>query len=113
MEDIAPQVEGPVSPLVFELSKNTVIFYAVFGLRDEAKNEQVPEFAAQLQAKTTEETYPLKILKRNDIRTNQNNTLVLELELTPVPSGNYVLEISVVRSDHSESQVYSQDIFIS
>lgn len=113
LEDIAPQVEGPVSPLVFELSKDTVIFYAVFGLRDEAKNEQVPEFAAQLKSKTTEETYPLKILKRNDIRTNQNNTLVLELELTPVRSGNYVLEISVVRSDHSESQVYSQDIFIS
>ena len=113
LEAIAPQVEGPVSPLVFELSKDTVILYAVFGLRDEAKKEQVPEFAARLKHKTTEETYPLKILKRNDIRTNQNNTLVLELELTPVPSGNYVLEISVVRSDHSESQVYSQDIFIS
>lgn len=113
LEAIAPQVECAVSPLVFELSKDTVILYAVFGLRDEAKNEQVPEFAARLKHKTTEETYPLKILKRNDIRTNQNNTLVLELELTPVPSGNYVLEISVVRSDHSESQVYSQDIFIS
>ncbi len=113
LEAIAPQVKGPVSPLVFELGRDTEILYAVFGLRDEAKNEEVPEFVARLKHKTTEETYPLKILKRNDIRTNQNNTLVLELELIPVPSGNYVLEIFVVNSDHSESQVYSQDIFIS
>ncbi len=112
LEAIAPQVDGPVSPLVFELSKDTAILYAVFGLRDKEKNEQVPEFVARLRHKTTEEIYPLKILKRNDILTNQNNTLVLELELTPVPSGNYVLEISVVRSDHSESQVYSQEVLI-
>ncbi len=113
LEAIAPRVEGPVSPLVFELSKDTSIVYAVFGLWNKEKNEEIPEFSARLKSKTAEETYPLKTLKRNDIRTNQNNTLVLELELTPVPSGNYVLEISVVGSDHSESQVYSQDVFIS
>ena len=112
LEAIAPQVEGPSSPLVFELSRDTSILYAVFGLENEVKDEQVLEFAARLKSKTTDETYLLKILKRNDIRTDQNNTLVLELELTPVPSGKYILEISVKGSDFSGSQVYSQDVFI-
>lgn len=112
MEAIAPQIEGPVSPLVFELNRDTSIIYAVFGLGNKAKDKQVLKFAAQLKSNTTGEIHALKISKRNDIRTVQNNSQVLELELIPVLPGEYVLEISVVGTDNSESQVYFQEVFI-
>ncbi|MCJ7579574.1 MAG: VWA domain-containing protein [Candidatus Aminicenantes bacterium] len=112
MEAIAPQVAGPVSPLVFELNKDTPIFYAIFGLGDKVEDKQNFKFAAQLKSDTTGEIHLLKILKRNDIHTLQNNTQVLALELIPILAGKYVLEISVMGSDPSESQIYFQDLFI-
>ncbi len=112
LEAIVPRLEGSISPLVFELGKNTAALYAVFGLKKDAKDEQVLEFVPRLRSKTTDETYPLKHSKRNDIRTDQKNTLVLELELIPVPPGKYVLEISVVGTTLLQSLIFSQDVFI-
>ncbi|MGD2245629.1 MAG: VWA domain-containing protein [Candidatus Aminicenantes bacterium] len=112
LEAIAPQLGGPVSPLVFELAKNTPALYAVFGLGKKTKDVLDLKFASRLISKTTEKTYPLQLLKRTDIRTGQNNTLVLELELTPIPPGEYALEISVSGTAHLESLVFSRDVFI-
>jgi hypothetical protein len=112
LEAIAPRLEGSISPLVFELGKNTAALYAVFGLKKEAKDKQVLEFVPQLRSKITDKTYPLKYSKRNDILTDQKNTLVLELELIPVPPGKYVLEISVVGTTLLHSLIFSQDVFI-
>ncbi len=112
LEAIVPRLEGSISPLVFELGKNTAAMYAVFGLKKEAKEDQVLKFVARLRSKTTDETYTLKHSKRNDIRTDHENTLVLELELIPVPTGKYVLEISVVGATLLQSLIFFQDVFI-
>lgn len=109
---VAPRLRSPVSPLVFELDKESPVLYAVFGLGEKKKDVLSLEFTSQLISKTTEKTHTLQILKRTDLHTDQNNTLVLELKLIPVPPGEYVLEISVAGNTHLESLVFSRDVFI-
>jgi VWFA-related protein len=112
LDAIAPRLEGSISPLVFELGKNTTALYAVFGLKEETKNDQDLEFVPRLLSKTTDVSYPLGYSKRNDIHTEFENTLVLELELIPVPPGKYVLEIFVGGITLVQSLIFSQDVFI-
>jgi len=109
---IAPQLEGSISPLVFELGKNTTALYAVFGLKKEARDDQDLEFVPRLRSRTTDESFPLGYSKRNDIPTEYKNTFVLELELIPVPPGKYILEIFVGRTTFVQSLIYSQDVLI-
>jgi VWFA-related protein len=112
LEAIAPQLEGSISPLVFELGKNKTALYAVFGLKKEARDDQDLEFGPRLRSRTTDESFPLGYSKRNDIHTDYKNTFVLELELIPVPPGKYVLEIFVGRTTLVQSLIYSQDVLI-
>ncbi|UCE40190.1 MAG: VWA domain-containing protein [Candidatus Aminicenantes bacterium] len=114
LDAIAPRIQGSISPLVFDLDKNTAAMYAVFGLKKEAKEKKALEFVfvPRLRSKTTDETYPLRHTERNDILTDSENTIVLELELTPVPAGKYVLEISVAGTSLLQDLIFSQDVFI-
>jgi VWFA-related protein len=109
---IAPKIDGSISPLVAELSKSTAALYAIFGLEKEERDELVLEFVPSLRSKTTDETFPLKHSIRNDINPEHDNTLVLELELTPVPPGQYALEIAVSGTSPVQTRVFSQDIII-
>ncbi|NQT80013.1 MAG: VWA domain-containing protein [Candidatus Aminicenantes bacterium] len=112
LNTITPQVEGPVSSLVYALSKDTSRLYAVFGLRKKNKLTQALEFTSCLLSKTTNKTIPIKHLHLNDILTEQDNTLVLQLELTPVPPGEYVLEISASGTALGENMIFTQNVFI-
>jgi VWFA-related protein len=114
LDAIAPRLPGSISPLVFELDKSTANIYTVFGLTKDAKDEQVPEFVfgSRLRSKTTDETYLLKHSKRNDLHTDGENTIVLELEMIPIPPGKYVLEISVAGTSLLKDLIFSQDVFI-
>ncbi len=112
LDTIAPRLGGSISPLVFDLSKNTEALYAVFRLKKEARDDQVLEFVPRLRSRTTDESYPLSYSKRNDIHTEYENTLVLELELIPVPPGKYVLEIFLGGTTLVQSLIFSQDVFI-
>jgi hypothetical protein len=110
---IAPKLEGPTLPLVSELSKNVEVLNAIFGLeKKEEKDDLILEFVPRLRSKTTDETYQLKHSIRNDIDPIHENTLVLELELIPVPPGHYVLEITVEGKSFMQTLVFSQDVFI-
>lgn len=112
LSTITPQLEGSVSPLIAELSNDTSRLYAVFRPGIKANDNMLLEFTSRLLSKTTDKAFPLKISQQNAIRTEQDNTLVLELELTPVPPGEYVLEISISGIDLRENLNFNQSVFI-
>ena len=112
LESIAPQIGQSVSPLIYELDKDITILYAVFSGRDELEGKKDLKFTAQLRSRTTDRAFPLNISKRDDIQTLEKNTLVFQLELSPLPSGEYDLEISSSTPEKKDSPIFSQTVFI-
>ncbi|MFC2168096.1 VWA domain-containing protein [Acidobacteriota bacterium] len=109
---VIPQTKEPLSPLITQLDKNTLSFFGVFGWVKGAEDEQLPEFTAQIKSTTTDEVISMEIVKRNDISTEQKNTIVVELKRPFVQPGEYVLEISSSGINLKQERLYTQTIII-
>ena len=112
LDSIAPRIDVSLSPLVRELEKDTSTLYAVFGVGENQQNIQSWRFIARLRSKASWESYHLNITKRKDIHSNQVNTIVLELDMIPLPPDQYVIEITVEGASQTERLIFLQEISI-
>ena len=112
LETLAPRAEGPVSPLIFSLSKDTRTLYAVFEKQDGVEETADLEFSARLFSADIDMDSSLLIAERKNIVTGRSGTLVCELEIPPFPPGQYTLEISVSGLSLSQKPVFTQSVSI-
>ena len=112
LSTIVPQTDRSVSPLIFNLSNETSRLFIIFEPGEKATDHTNWDFSSRLISKSAEQSFPMKISQRSDLPTKREDSYVLELELTHVPAGEYILEITAVSKTPSETQVFLQSVFI-